>query len=87
TSNKLPRTPLDDYVNTLDPIFSWKCLQTYSLPTHTLYVLNMTLQQWFDESFSSQPIWWHYVTITVPRIIRRNKTAFLLINHGNNVDP
>lgn len=40
--------PLDDYVNKPDPNFTWKRLQTYSQPTHTLYVLNMTSQKWFD---------------------------------------
>ncbi|CAF2989661.1 unnamed protein product [Rotaria sp. Silwood2] len=86
-SNNCLGTPLDDYVNTPDPMFSWKRLQTYPLPTHTLYVLNMTSQQWFDDSFSSHPIWWHYLTITVPRVVRRYKTAFLLIYHGDNTDP
>ncbi|CAF4774177.1 unnamed protein product [Rotaria sp. Silwood1] len=85
-SNNCLGIPLDDYVNTPDPMFSWKRLQTYPLPTHTLYVLNMTSQKWFDESFSSHPIWWHYLTITVPRIVRRYKTAFLLITHGDNTD-
>jgi hypothetical protein len=41
-------TPLDDYVNTPDLVFSWKRLQTYPQSTYTLYVLNMTSQQWFD---------------------------------------
>ena len=41
-------TPLDDYVNTPDPNFGWKRLQTYPLSTYTLYVLNMTSQKWFD---------------------------------------
>lgn len=40
--------PLDDYVNTPDPNFSWKRLQTYPQTTYTLYVLNMTSQKWFD---------------------------------------
>ena len=41
-------TPLDDYVNKPDPNFSWKLLQTYPSSTYTLYVLNMTSQQWID---------------------------------------
>ena len=96
-------TPLDDYVNTPDPVYGWRRLQTYPQPAYTLYVLNMTSQQWFDgtgillrdtlltiprsDSFSTQPIWWHYVTITVPRNMRRRRTAFLLISDGDNTDP
>jgi hypothetical protein len=47
-SNSCLATPLDDYVNTPDPMFSWKRLETYRLPTYTLYVLNMTSQKWGD---------------------------------------
>ena len=46
--NSYLATPLDDYVNAPDPMFSWKRLVTYPQATYTLYVLNMTSQQWFD---------------------------------------
>ncbi|CAF3924773.1 unnamed protein product, partial [Adineta steineri] len=81
---KTQATPLDEYVNTPDPVFSWRRIQTYPQSLYTFYVLNMTSQQWFDDSFSTQPIWWHYVTITVPKVIRRSKTAFLMIDGGSN---
>lgn len=45
-------TPLDDYVNKPDPIFSWKLIRTYPSSTYTVYVLNMTSQTWFDGRFS-----------------------------------
>jgi hypothetical protein len=41
-------TPLDDYVNTPDPAFSWTLIRTYPLSTYTVYVLNMTSLKWFD---------------------------------------
>ncbi len=41
-------TPLDDYVNKPDPAFAWKLIQTYPSETSTVYILNMTSQQWFD---------------------------------------
>jgi hypothetical protein len=41
-------TPLDDYVNKPDPAFAWKLIRTYPSPTYTVYVLNMTSQQWLD---------------------------------------
>jgi hypothetical protein len=47
-TNNCLATPLDDYVNTPDPMFSWKRLETYPQSTYTLYILNMTSQQWFD---------------------------------------
>lgn len=41
-------TPLDDYVNKPDPVFAWKLIKTHYELTHTVYILNMTSQQWFD---------------------------------------
>jgi hypothetical protein len=100
-------TPLDDYVNTPDPNFSWKLIQTYPSSTDTVYILNMTSQQWLNcniktmksafinrvsycfclASYSSQPIWWHYMIITVPKVIKRPNVALLLISGGTNNDP
>ncbi|CAF1221234.1 unnamed protein product [Rotaria magnacalcarata] len=80
-------TPLDDYVNTPDIHFAWQRLKTYAFPTYKLYILNMTSQKWFDASFSSQPIWWHHMIITVPRVLRRSQIAFLFIDGGDNTDP
>lgn len=48
TINITSSTPLDDYVNTPDPNFSWKLLQTYPTSTCTVYILNMTSQRWID---------------------------------------
>lgn len=47
-SNGCFGTPLDDYVNTPDPMFSWQRIETYPQLSHTLYILNMTSQKWFD---------------------------------------
>ncbi len=103
--NMTNATPLDDYVNTPDPAFTWKLIQTYPSSTYTVYVLNMTSQKWFDgiseeiktiffnqitlflASFSSQSIWWHYMIITVPKILKRPRNAFMLIAGGQNTDP
>ncbi len=46
--NTCSLTPLDDYVNSPDSTFGWQRLQTYPRPTYTVYVLNMTSQQWMD---------------------------------------
>jgi hypothetical protein len=39
------------------------------------------------DSFSSNSIWSHHMVITVPQVIRRSKTAFLLVDGGNNDNP
>ena len=38
------------------------------------------------ESYSSRSIWWHYLCITVPNVIKRPNTAFMLIDQGSNDD-
>ncbi|CAF4444612.1 unnamed protein product, partial [Adineta steineri] len=87
-------TPLDDYVHKPDPVFAWKRIQVFPYSTHTIHILNMTSQQWFNSilnknsnSFSSRSIWWHYMIITVPKILKRSQTAFLLISGGSNNNP
>jgi hypothetical protein len=39
------------------------------------------------ESYSTQPIWWHYMIITVPKVLKHPNNAFLLIGGGHNSDP
>jgi hypothetical protein len=46
-------TPLDDYVNTPDPNFAWKLIRTHPSSTYTVYVLNMTSQQWLNGIITS----------------------------------
>ena len=41
-------TPLDDYVNKPDPAFAWKLIETHPSSTYTVYILNMTSQQWLN---------------------------------------
>lgn len=36
------------------------------------------------ETFSSRPIWWHYLCISVPHVIKRPNAGFLLIDGGSN---
>jgi hypothetical protein len=42
--------------------------------------------RFFSETFSSRSIWWHYMTIVVPQVIRRSQVALLLIEAGANTD-
>lgn len=53
----LDATPLDDYVNTPDPHYSYTFLKLYEMTDYNIYVLNMTSQKWLDESVTLNPIW------------------------------
>ena len=38
------------------------------------------------ETVTKNPIWWHYLCITVPHQLTRPDTAFMLIDGGSNLD-
>lgn len=47
------------------------------------YVLNMTSQQWLDETEVDRPIWWHWLIIIVPEKISHKDFA-TVIGTGNS---
>lgn len=38
------------------------------------------------ESYSTRPIWWHYLCVTVPNKITRPNSGYMLIDQGSNND-
>jgi len=36
------------------------------------------------ETFSTRPIWWHFLCISVPNKLTRPNAAFMLIDGGGN---
>jgi PhoPQ-activated pathogenicity-related protein len=83
---KIGATPLDDYVNAPDAYFSYKLLKTYEKVGFKLYVLNVTSQKWMNESWVQNPVWWHFVSITVPDKLTRPDAAMLVIDGGGMGD-
>lgn len=79
-------TPLDDYVNLPDSHYSYSLLKVYEMSSYKIYILNMTSQKWLDETVVKNPIWWHYLCITIPDKIIRPDAAFLVISNGDNRD-
>eukprot|EP00918_Siedleckia_nematoides_P059836 GHVU01130499.1.p1 GENE.GHVU01130499.1~~GHVU01130499.1.p1 ORF type:complete len:457 (-),score=45.84 GHVU01130499.1:53-1360(-) len=47
----------------------------------------MTSLTWYDESFSSQPVWTHYVSIIRPLTPQITDQAFLFVGVGNQTNP
>ncbi|XP_066292659.1 autocrine proliferation repressor protein A-like [Branchiostoma lanceolatum] len=82
-------TPLDDYVNKPDPHYSYHEVLEWRLkgPGYTMYLLNMTSQQWLTEEDVSRSIWWHFLTVTIPDNITHPEAAFMYIYNGDNDDP
>lgn len=76
-------TPLDDYVNREDPTYKYEIIETFEGDRYTLYNINMTSQTWKSD-LQSQPVWWHYLSVTVPDKLDLNNAGFLLIDGGSN---
>ncbi|KAG5853646.1 hypothetical protein ANANG_G00028200 [Anguilla anguilla] len=83
-----PRAALDEYVNAFDPHYSYTVLDNLTMREEefTTYVLNMTSLQWLNESLVDRPLWWHYMTVTVPRRITPGleDSGFLFVDQGDN---
>ncbi len=79
----LARTPLDEYVAAPDPNYAWEVVNTIPGETYDSYVVKMTSQQWLTEAEVDRPIWWHWLTIVVPKELQ-SPTGFLYIGGGNN---
>ncbi|KAK3579248.1 hypothetical protein CHS0354_033325 [Potamilus streckersoni] len=78
-------TPLDDYVYAPDDHYNYQEIASFRGPDYTMYTYNMTSQKWKDESILNHPVWWHYLTITMPDKVVFD-TAFLFIDGGSNDD-
>ncbi|KAJ8263778.1 hypothetical protein GJAV_G00141190 [Gymnothorax javanicus] len=82
------RTALENYVNAVDPQYSYTLLDnlTRTDKDFTRYVLNMTSLQWLNDSVVDRPVWWHYLTVTIPHQITPGlqDSAFLFVDQGDN---
>lgn len=79
-------TPLDDYVNTPDDHYKYELLTTYNETGYKLYILNMTSQKWQNESVVTNPIWWHYLAVTIPDKLVIKDAGIVYISSGDNTD-
>nr|KAG5691328.1 hypothetical protein BaRGS_014027 [Batillaria attramentaria] len=78
-------SPLDDYVNRFDPTYNYTVISKFHGPNYTLYNINMTSQTWKSTAVLDRPVWWHYLSVTVPDVIKY-KAAVLFIDGGSNHD-
>lgn len=86
---KVSSNALDDYIAMPDPTYTYRILPDSTRTVkgeYTAFVLNMTSQTWLTAKDSSQPVWWHYLTIMVPDTVLYSDSAFLYITGGSNRD-
>jgi PhoPQ-activated pathogenicity-related protein len=76
------QTALDRYVFRPDPEYGYKVINTIKGEGYTVFVLQMTSQQWRSEAEVDHPIWQHWLTIIKPDQVETS-TGFLFINGGS----
>ncbi len=81
---ELPRrTPLDDYVEAPDSSYRWKIVERSSSRGMTTIVVDLTSQTWRRASEVSQPIWRHWLILSIPARVS-SETGMLWIGGGTN---
>jgi len=83
SSQAAHQTALDRYVAAPDPNYSYKLVSKTAVPGGTVYVLEMTSQQYLTTNEVDKPIWKHWMTITKPDEVK-SSTGLLFIGGGNN---
>jgi PhoPQ-activated pathogenicity-related protein len=80
------QTALDRYVAKPDPNYSYKLVNKMQAEGATVFVLEMTSQQYLTTNEVDKPIWKHWVTIVKPDQVT-STTGFLFITGGANDRP
>ena len=78
-------TPLEIYVNSPDPNYSFTVESTIPGEGYQVHVVRMTSQAWLTKEQVDNPIWWHWLVIVEPDEIKTNK-GMLFISGGDNDD-
>eukprot|EP01132_Coremiostelium_polycephalum_P005438 gene5438-6782_t len=76
------KTPLEEFVAKPDEGPSYYIYKTVQNPKYTGYILNFTSINWLTANETSNPRWWHFLTICVPNLVLSDY-AFLDVNAGD----
>eukprot|EP01132_Coremiostelium_polycephalum_P005439 gene5439-6783_t len=76
------KTPLEEFVEKPDEGTSYYIHRTYQNPKYTAYVLNFSSINWLTANETSNPRWWHFLTICVPNLVLSDY-GYLDINAGS----
>jgi PhoPQ-activated pathogenicity-related protein len=81
------RTPLDDFVNALDPAYTWSLRSRVDGDGFTKYNLLVTSGTWRTLAEVNKPLWQHWVVLYVPDVILSNKALMLIDGGSNTINP
>ncbi|MBI3851790.1 MAG: PhoPQ-activated pathogenicity-related family protein [Verrucomicrobia bacterium] len=76
-------TPLDKYVATPDPNYSYHLVDTVKGEGQTTYILEMTSQAYLTTNEVNRPLWKHWMVMVKPDKVESSK-SLLFIGGGNN---
>ena len=85
--------PLDDYVSQEDPNYKWRAVPELTFKSFfggTGHVLNVTSQQWLDESKVSGPdgsLWTHQVIVIIPKNLKFRNISMAYLTGSCNKNP
>ena len=74
-------TELADYVNKPDSHYGWKIVSKQSNEDGSVFILEMTSQQWLTKKEVDYPVWQHRMAVYVPENAQ-HETALLKIGGG-----
>ncbi len=77
------QTALDRYVAKPDPNYKYKVVNTIKKDGYSVYILQLTSQQWRTEAEVNRAIWEHWLTIVQPDQVA-STAGFLFISGGSN---
>ncbi|MGW8315027.1 MAG: PhoPQ-activated pathogenicity-related family protein [Bacteroidales bacterium] len=70
--------PLKDYVEKGDPAFQYEIQETLKGAGWTSYQLRMISGNWLTEQEVEPSLWWHWLTIIVPDVVRENESMMFI---------
>jgi PhoPQ-activated pathogenicity-related protein len=77
---------LERYVQTPDPAYAYRLVNTLEGDGYRAHVLEMTSQSWRTPEEVDRTVWKHWVTVVVPRVVR-HRTALLFVSGGRSTTP
>src|SRR4051794_19439662 len=80
------QTALDRFMQTPDPSFGYRVVNTIPGDGYTMYVLDLTSQAWRGPSDTNRPLWKHWLTVIKPDKVDTS-TAFLFVTGGSITAP
>ena len=92
-SDQDPHNILDQYLERDEPSYQWFEIENStirSLNGGTIHFLNVTSQQWLDESMAYGPsgdLWTHHVAVNIPKNLKYTNVSTAYVTGSCNEHP